>query len=444
MPKPVILCVDDEKIILTSLKEQLRRRFHREYTVEIVESGEEALEVVDELLDDHIDLPIVISDHIMPGIKGDELLKQIHRLSPKTLKILLTGQADAGAVGNAVNYASLYRYIAKPWEEADLLLTVTEALRSYVQDKKLEEQNTILQQMNQELERLNIELKDYNQTLEQKVHERTRKLHATLTQVEEANHKILESIQYAKTIQGSLLPNLDQVREVLPDSFFLWSPRDIVGGDLYFTEVTEHGCIISVIDCTGHGVPGAFMTIIASAGLRRIIKDDGCYDPGEILKRLNIFVKTSLRQHTEDALSDDGLDAAVCLVQPGEQKLVFAGANLPLYSLQNNDIQIIKGDRQSIGYKRSDVSFNFSNRTILLEPGMTVYLSTDGFLDQLGGVRQRRFGTKHFKQLLLEQRELPLEQQRENVLQAFQAYKGECEQQDDVTVVGFRAANWLS
>jgi len=187
MEKAVILCVDDEKIILTSLKEQLRRNFHAEYFIETVESGEEALEVVEELLEDTVALPVVISDHIMPGMKGDELLKRIHLRAPGTLKILLTGQANADAVGNAVNNANLYRYISKPWEETDLILTVSKALRSYFQDKKLEDQN-------KELERLNLELQEYNTTLESKVAERTEALRIRLTQVEEANHHILESI----------------------------------------------------------------------------------------------------------------------------------------------------------------------------------------------------------------------------------------------------------
>ena len=171
MNKPAILCVDDEKIILISLKEQLKRHFGDEYNIETVESGEEALEIIYELRNDAIDLPTVIADQIMPGIKGDELLKEIHTVMPGTLKILLTGQANADAVGNAVNYANLYRYIAKPWEEADLILTVTEALRSYFQDKKLEEQNAILQQLNRDLE-------EFNATLEQQVKERTAELEA--------------------------------------------------------------------------------------------------------------------------------------------------------------------------------------------------------------------------------------------------------------------------
>ncbi len=155
MSKPVILCVDDERIILTSLKEQLRRRFQSQYLIETVESGEEALEILEEFMEDAIDMPVVIADQIMPGMKGDELLREIHCRAPKTLKIMLTGQANADAVGNAVNSANLYRYISKPWEENDLAMTVTEAVRSYDQDKKLEEQNLTLQEMNQDLELLN-------------------------------------------------------------------------------------------------------------------------------------------------------------------------------------------------------------------------------------------------------------------------------------------------
>ena len=180
MRKPVILCVDDEKIILSSLKEQLKRRFGEDYGVETVESGEEALEIIDELEKDVIDLPIVIADQIMPGMKGDELLRHIHIKLPKTMKIMLTGQANAEAVGSALNYANLYRYIAKPWEETDLSMTVTEALRSYFQDRKLEEQNAMLQKLNQELEQ-------WNTTLEQQVKERTAEIEAQHQELVELN-----------------------------------------------------------------------------------------------------------------------------------------------------------------------------------------------------------------------------------------------------------------
>lgn len=152
--KPVIICVDDEIIILTSLKAELRKSFGEEYRVEIAEGGEDALELLGELLEDGDEIPLIISDYIMPDMKGDELLRRVHELSPKTLKVMLTGQATIEAVTNAVKYAKLYRYIGKPWHNEDLRLTVAEAVHSYIQDKKLAEKNAKLLEMNQELEAL--------------------------------------------------------------------------------------------------------------------------------------------------------------------------------------------------------------------------------------------------------------------------------------------------
>jgi PAS domain S-box-containing protein len=155
MSKPVIICIDDEPIILDSLKIQLKKAFGDEYAVETAESGEEALELVLALLEDEQEVALVISDYLLPTIKGDELLNRIHKISPETLKIMLTGQADLEAVGNAIKHAKLYRYIAKPWQTEDLNLTVKEAVTSYLQNKKLVEQNIQLQHMNQALEQLN-------------------------------------------------------------------------------------------------------------------------------------------------------------------------------------------------------------------------------------------------------------------------------------------------
>lgn len=155
MNKPVILCVDDEPTVLDSLEIELSKYLGDKYSIEMAEDSEEALELVEELLKNQQDIAVVIADYIMPKIKGDELLKRIHTISPKTLKILLTGQADLDAVTNAINYAKLYRYIAKPWQSEDLILTVKEAIHSYFQEKKLAEKNAKLQFLNQELEQLN-------------------------------------------------------------------------------------------------------------------------------------------------------------------------------------------------------------------------------------------------------------------------------------------------
>ncbi|CAN1212839.1 hypothetical protein TUMEXPCC7403_21720 [Tumidithrix helvetica PCC 7403] len=152
--QPTILCVDDDRAVLLSLRDQLTRNFHNDYNIELAQDGLEALELLDELRAEGVDVPLVISDHIMPGIKGDEFLIRVHSRFPKTLNVLLTGQANADAVGNAVNFASLYRYIAKPWNDTDLCLTVTEALRRYQQDNELELSQATLRQSEERFRQL--------------------------------------------------------------------------------------------------------------------------------------------------------------------------------------------------------------------------------------------------------------------------------------------------
>ena len=152
--KPVIICVDDEPIILESLKIELKKTLGEEHLLETAEGGEDALELIEELLAEGCEIVAVISDYLMPNIKGDELLKQIHIISPKSIKIMLTGQADLEAVANTIKYAKLYRYISKPWQSEDLKLTVKEAINSYFREKQLAEQNAQLQKLNQELETL--------------------------------------------------------------------------------------------------------------------------------------------------------------------------------------------------------------------------------------------------------------------------------------------------
>ncbi|NES69595.1 MAG: response regulator, partial [Okeania sp. SIO2D1] len=155
MNRPVIICVDDEPTILESLEIELTTALGDQYMIETAEGGQEALELFTELVAENCEVALVMSDYIMPDIKGDELLKRIHELSPKTLKIMLTGQADLQAVSDAIKYAKLYRYIPKPWQPEDLKLTTLEAIHSYIQDKKLEEQDQKLEQVNQDLEKLN-------------------------------------------------------------------------------------------------------------------------------------------------------------------------------------------------------------------------------------------------------------------------------------------------
>jgi PAS domain S-box-containing protein len=170
MPKPTILCVDDELLILDSLKRLLRKALGKDYLIEVAGDGQEALELTNELIEEGYEICVTIADYIMPKIKGDELLRRIHEISPKTIKIMLTGQADIDAVGNAIKYANLYRYIPKPWHNDDLALTVKEAINSYVQEQKLAAQNEQLHQMNQALAASNREQAELIAKLHDKEH----------------------------------------------------------------------------------------------------------------------------------------------------------------------------------------------------------------------------------------------------------------------------------
>ncbi|MBU3914466.1 serine/threonine-protein phosphatase, partial [bacterium] len=201
----------------------------------------------------------------------------------------------------------------------------------------------------------------------------------------------------------------------------------------------EENFLAGVIDCTGHGVPGALMTMMASTGLRRITTVDGCRDPAEILRRLNHTIKKSLHQDTEHAISDDGLDASICYIDRSEKTLTYAGARLPLTYLKDNKIETIKGDHQSIGYRRSDLDFKFVNHTVDIQKEMTFYLYSDGIIDQLGGEKRIPFGRKRLHDLLRKIHNEPFDKQQSMVYQAFEEYKGDEETQDDITVLGFSA-----
>lgn len=193
MSKQVILCVDDERMILDSLYRTLKQHLGNDYSIEVAESGEEAIDIFQELQQEQVEIPLIISDQIMPGLKGDELLIQIHAEATETIKILLTGQASIETIANAVNYANLYRYIAKPWDNVDLCLTVTEALRSYKQGKQLAIQNE--------------ELKILNASLEQKVIDRTQELTV-------ANIQLQQEINDRKLLTQKLRTSEEKIRAI--------------------------------------------------------------------------------------------------------------------------------------------------------------------------------------------------------------------------------------
>lgn len=250
---------------------------------------------------------------------------------------------------------------------------------------------------------------------------------------------IVKSIQYAKMIQSSILPQWDLLKNYFADSFVIWKPRDIVAGDFVYFRQFQNSALIGVMDCTGHGVPGAFMTMLVSSGIRRITIDESVTDPAKILNKLNAYVKTSLHQDTRYSFSDDGLDASFCLIEPAQNRLTFAGAKMQMIYVNEGNIHYLKGDRQSLGYKKSHLQFEYTNQEIPLTDKTSFYLFSDGYMDQIGGSKRIRFGRNRFEQMILSFQQENLPTQKDMILSTFEDYRGEELVKDDITIVGFKA-----
>lgn len=270
----------------------------------------------------------------------------------------------------------------------------------------------------------------------------TRKTVAINKKLDLQNKNIKSSINYAKRIQEAMLPKLVAQESVLNDSFILFKPRDVVSGDFYWfsrlrnaNHAEPTGIAFGALDCTGHGVPGAFMSMIGINSLNNII-NRGVSETNCILDLLHGEIKTALQQ--ERTGNNDGMDAALCIYNSDKRSLQFSGAKNPLVYIQNHQVHQIKGDIHPIGGSRTKNDFPFKKHEILIETETMVYLFTDGFRDQFGGSENQKFMSKRFTRLLLEIHELPLDQQRERLSSVFEEWKGSNEQTDDVLVIGVK------
>lgn len=265
---------------------------------------------------------------------------------------------------------------------------------------------------------------------------RQRKLSSAMQSLAEARNQILESIDYASHIQAAFLPDERDLAGVVPAHFLLWRQRDVVGGDSYWFKPWGDGFFIGVIDCTGHGVPGAFMTLIVQSLLEKALVE-GDASPSGMLARTNRLIKDALGQNEKGTRSDDGMDCALCHVSPGSGRLVFAGANSPLYAVEGSKARRIRGDRCGLGYVRSPRDFVFTDVEVALAPGARFYMATDGIVDQVGGPRRLPFGRSRLMRFIEEHRNAPIIGQGDALMACLIEYQGGESRRDDVTVLGF-------
>jgi serine phosphatase RsbU (regulator of sigma subunit) len=262
-------------------------------------------------------------------------------------------------------------------------------------------------------------------------------LRKTYKILEAKNSEILDSISYAKRIQSAILPQPKLVKEFLEDSFILYKPKDIVAGDFYWLEIVEDNVLFAAADCTGHGVPGAMVSVVCNNGLNRAVREHKLIEPDQILNKTRELVIEEFEKSDEEV--NDGMDISLCVLNLETFQLKWAGANNPLWILRNGQIIEYKGDKQPIG-KHYD-SKPFSLIEVQLEKNDIIYIFTDGFQDQFGGAKEKKFRAAKMKELLLSLIEKSMEEQRIIIDETFEKWKGELEQVDDVCVIGVRINN---
>jgi serine phosphatase RsbU (regulator of sigma subunit) len=257
-------------------------------------------------------------------------------------------------------------------------------------------------------------------------------------EITQQKKEITDSINYAKRIQESILPPVEAWNKLLPDSFIFYRPKDIVSGDFYWIEQKNDVVCFAAVDCTGHGVPGALMSVVGFNLLTQAVNEMNLFKPSEILKHLDAGVTKTLRQSEDGKGVKDGMDLSICALNVNTLELQYAGAFNSLYYISDGIFHEIKADKFPIGVNVGGVVDDYTNHTIQLKKGDCVYLYSDGYADQFGGPKGKKFKYNQLKEMLSSLYNLPVSEQREMIGKAFDNWKGGLEQIDDVVIIGVR------
>ena len=408
--KPTVLYVDDEEDNLFVFKSA----FRRDYNIFTALSGQEGLEIFKKEK-----ISVIITDQRMPHMTGTQFLQQIPE-DTIAIRMIMTGYSDVESIIDAINTGKVYRYITKPWDKDELKVTIDNALEAL----SLRTKNV----------QLISELQEANENLEQKVIERT-------TELQQKNQHITDSIHYASRIQRALFTSEKYIGNQLKEYFIFFKPRDIVSGDFYWAyapiqSADKQTFLIGCFDCTGHGVPGAFMSILNISFLNEAVIEKEIYEPHTIF---NYVRKSVINALNPDGKTDtqDGMDAVLCAIDLKNNILTASCANNPLLIVRRKQLLEFNADKMPVGLHVGEQN-PFTLHSSQLEAGDAIYLFSDGYSDQFGGEKKKKFMTGRFKELLLSISEKTMSEQKEILQKTFNDWQGEQEQVDDVLVIGIR------
>jgi len=400
-----LLIVDDNPMNIKVLTETLA---HKNYDILTANTGERGLMVAE-----RGQPQLILLDINLPGINGFEACEKLKE-NPKTSHIpviFLSALDDTESKVRGFEVGGI-DYVTKPFQREEVLARVETQLR--------------IAELNATLEMKNFELQEYIEELK-----------AIQNQLSYTNQLMLDSISYAQRIQRSVLPPQGKLQQYFPESFIFFRPKDIVSGDFYQIFAKDEKVMVISGDCTGHGVPGALMTMLGLSALDKLIEERSIESPNQILDLLNTEVQRILKQGEEGYNAQDGMDVVVACFNKNTNELHFASALRPVLIIKNGEEVLISGDRASIGgfhYKHQP----FTLQTIQLEPGDTVYLFSDGYPDQFGGEKSKKYQFKRFKQLIQSLSVQKMSKQFELISEEFDTWRGSNEQTDDVLVIGIK------
>ena len=424
-----VLIIEDDAFVALLLREFLTKWGYN--IVDIIADGKNAIEAF-KLHQPNLLLVDILLEGSMTGIDVVSAIKQ-----DKEVPVLyITADLDSDIIEKSM-FTEPSGYLIKPFDENQLKATIETAVSSF---SKI---NKNLSKLKEELSMAMMQVEELTETnahlITATFRERALKqeLEATKALIEAQSKKILDSINYSLRIQQSIIPSAEIFADALGKHCVFYKPKDVVSGDFPWLIKKDKYVYFGAIDCTGHGVPGAMMSMIGNLLLNAIVHNGNeCKTPSEILAELHKAVVSTLKQDAEGNKAADGMDASLCRIDFEGNELLFSGAHLPMLFLRNGELETFKGDKFPVGGMQYRNRNTYSDHDIKLIEGDKFFIFSDGIIDQVGGEENMKLMTSRLKEFILENKDVPMLNFREKINAKFDEFKGNHKQVDDVLLIG--------
>jgi serine phosphatase RsbU (regulator of sigma subunit) len=396
-----ILLVEDNAQDVKLLDLQLKEA-KMSFTLEVAQGRQKFIKMLIEFSPD-----VILCDHSLSEFNSLDALEIVRSNKLDIPFILVTGSMDE-AFGVQCVRAGADDYIMK-----NNLTRLPAAIESSMSKREVRREKKVIEELHV-------------------------KLQSAYNEIEQMHIDITDSIHYAKRIQEAMLPAKTLLEKLIPESFILYKPKDIISGDFYWFNKVDEKIVVVVADCTGHGVPGALVSMIGNNLLNEIVNTNRITAPGEILGRLNTGIRKLLKQDVKGAKGQDGMDVSICTVDRRKRAIQFAGANQNMIFFHEKKLELVKGDRKSIGGYQTETVRKYTNHQFKYKAGDTLYMCTDGYADQFGGRKEKRMQTKNLIKIIQSTLSLGIRQQEDLLGEWLEKWKGKLKQTDDILLIGIR------